>query len=130
MIKVYVKKQSNYPFDTPKLKKKLKSFLKKEGIVSDSVVNIAVVGETKMKDISRKYLNERNEVHNVLSFVEEELTEEFVYPPTNDYLRLGEIILCYPKVFEEAKKEGKRIDDKVYELVEHGAQHLLGRHHK
>jgi probable rRNA maturation factor len=129
MIKIYVKKQSNYPVDTPKLKRKLKSFLKKEGMVSDSIVNVAIVGEKKMKDLAKKYLNEKNTVHNVLSFVEEEVISEFAYPPEGKYIRLGEIVICYPKVFEEAKKEGKRIDEKVEELTEHGAKHLLGMHH-
>jgi ssRNA-specific RNase YbeY (16S rRNA maturation enzyme) len=45
-------------------------------------------------------------------------------------LHLGEIVVCYPKVVEEAKNEDVLIDDKVYELVEHGAFHLLGIHHE
>ena len=43
---------------------------------------------------------------------------------------MGEIVICYPKVLEEAKLEGKLIDQKAYELVEHGALHLLGFHHE
>ena len=128
MIKVYVKKQSNYPVDTPDLKQILRDFLKEEGIVSDSVVNIWIVGKDKMYDLAEKYLDEKNILHNVLSFPATETKEDFVYPP-DEYLYLGEIIVCYPKAFEEAKQEGKRIDEKVQELVKHGALHLLGKHH-
>lgn len=128
MIKIYVKKQSNYPVKATKVKEKLKKFLKKNGIVSDSVVNVSFVGESKMKKLSKKYLDGDKEVHNVLSFTESETKEEFVYPPDGP-IRLGDIVICYPKVVEEAKEEGKLIDDKVKELVEHGALHLLGEHH-
>jgi ssRNA-specific RNase YbeY (16S rRNA maturation enzyme) len=32
--------------------------------------------------------------------------------------------------FKQAKDENKLIEDKVWELVEHGALHLLGIHHE
>jgi rRNA maturation RNase YbeY len=127
MIKVDVVKQSNYPVSTPKLKNKLAKYLQDNGIVSDAQVNISIVGEKKMIDLAKTYLKEENTVHNVLSFTANE-AEDFIYPPDN-ILYLGEVIVCYPKAFEEARKENKLIDDKVYELVEHGARHLMGKHH-
>src|SRR4030066_1574957 len=125
MIKVYVKKQTNYPVRASIIKEKLTEFLKKKGIVSDSVVSVVLIGKKKMTNISKKYLG-KEESHNVLSFTESETNilskkkhTDFVYPP-DEMLNLGEILICYPEVFEEAKKEGKLIEDKVYELVEHG----------
>ncbi len=128
MIKVLVKKQSNYPVSTPIIKKKVSNFFKKNGIVSDSEVSVAIVGYKKMLDLSKKYLKD-NKSHNVLSFSKEELDKNFKYPP-NGKIQLGEIVVCYPVAVEEAKKEGKIIDDKIQELLEHGALHLLGIHHK
>ena len=129
MIKVDVKKQSNYPVSSPKIKARLKSYFKEEGIVSDAYVSVALVDEKKMIDLSRKYLKEKGKVHNVLSFTESETTKDFVYPP-KEIIYLGEIIVCYPKAFEEANQEGKLIEKKVLELVVHGAAHLLGIHHQ
>lgn len=128
MIKVDVKKQSNYPINSPSLKKIVRDFFTKNGIVSNAEVSIVLVGETKMFDLGKKYLKDKI-LHNVLSFTEEEMQKKFVYPPDN-IIRLGEIVICYPKAFEEAKAEGKLIDDKIKELVEHGALHLLGIHHE
>lgn len=128
MIKVNVVKESNFPVTTPLVKKKLKDFLVKSGIVSDSVISVAIVGKKKMLELSKKYLKD-NILHNVLSFTENEVLDKFVYPPGGE-IYLGEIIICYPKVVEEASQEGKLIDEKVIELVEHGAMHLLGKHHK
>ena len=128
MIKVNVSKQSNYPVKSSLIKNRLKSFLTKEGIVSDCEVSVAIVGESKMLELSKKHLKDKL-LHNVLSFTESELKGSFIYPPDGK-IYLGDIIVCYPKVVEEAKEEETLIDTRVYELVEHGAMHLLGKHHE
>ena len=127
MISVLVTKTENYPIKSPKIKKALRDFFKKNGIVSDAQVSVSIVGEKKMKDICRKYLNDKS-LHNVLSFTTEETKGKFVYPP--DKIFLGEIILCYPVVIKEAQMEGKLIDEKAIELLLHAGEHLLGRHHE
>ncbi|HET7099124.1 MAG TPA: rRNA maturation RNase YbeY [Patescibacteria group bacterium] len=126
MIKVSVTKQSNYPIGASKIKTKLAKFFVSQGIVSDAEVSVAIVGEKKMMTLVNLYLKDKK-LHNVLSFTPAE-AKGFVYPPDNK-MHLGEIIVCYPVAIAEAKKEGVLIDDKVYELIEHGAMHLLGIHH-
>ena len=128
MIKVSVTKQSNYPVGVPVIKKKLADFLSKNGIVSDAEVSIAIIGEKKMMEIGMKYLKDKK-LHNVLSFVPGEVKGRFVYPP-DFQIHLGEIIVCYPLAVKEAGQENVLIDERVYELIEHGALHLLGIHHE
>ncbi len=128
MIKVYVKKTSSAGVSTPKLKNALKKFLEKNGIFSDAVVEVAIVGEKKMLELAKTYLDEDNVLHNVLSFPTSETKGQFVTPP-DGFMHLGEIVVCYPQAVREANDEGKRIDEKVIELVEHSALHLLGIHH-
>ncbi len=140
MIKVLVSKQSNYPVGVTAIKKKLAEFLALKGIVSDAVVNVAIVSEKKMLEVQKKYFKEKNtsshlgyqesgkKPHNVLSFVPSEAKGGFVYPPDGK-VYLGEIIVCFPVAVLEAKEENVLIDTRVYELVEHGALHLLGFHH-
>jgi len=127
MISVFVSKAENYPIRSPKIKKVLRDFFKKNGIVSDAEVSVSIVGEKKMKEIGRKYMNDKK-IHNVLSFTNEETTNKFVNPP--DKIYLGEIVLCYPMVIKEAQIEGKLIDEKAIELLLHSGEHLLGRHHE
>jgi rRNA maturation RNase YbeY len=134
MIKVSVSKQSNYPVNVPAVKKKLAEFLAKNGIVSNADVSVALVGEKKMMEVSTKYLKDKK-LHNVLSFVPGE--EKFVYGkaasfayPPDGIIHLGEIIVCYPVARMEAGAENILVDQRVYELVEHGALHLLGIHHE
>ena len=129
MIKVNVYKQSNYPISSVKVKKVLRDFLSSRGIASDSEVGLSFVGKKKMLELAEEHLNEKdNPPHNVLSFLPEEKKRKFVYPP-DGVIHLGDIIICYPVVFEEAKVERIFVEEKVFELVEHGALHLLGEHH-
>lgn len=110
------------------MKKKLSDFFTKHGIVSPAEVSVAIVGEKKMLETGKKFLKD-NKLHNVLSFVTGEIKGEFVYPP-DGVIHLGEIIVCYPMAVKESIEENVLIDERVYELIEHGAMHLMGIHHK
>jgi rRNA maturation RNase YbeY len=128
MINVLVSKQSNYPVNAPDIKKRLRSFFASQGIVSEAEVSVVLVGEAKMLSLGKKYLKD-SKLHNVLSFPENEVGTKFIMPP-DEKIHLGEIIVCFPAALAEAKDEGKLIQEKVYELIEHGAMHLMGRHHE
>lgn len=130
MIKVIIKKQSSYPISAVELKKRLVHLFTIKGVVSDSVVSVFIVGKERMLDLAKKYLGEKNTLHNVLSFPETEVKDKFIYPPDEKFVQLGEIYLCFPKIAEEANSENKLIDEKAIELAEHGALHLMGIHHK
>jgi rRNA maturation RNase YbeY len=127
MVKVNITKQSNYPVKNSDIKKKLAKFFEKNGIVSDAEVDIAIVGEARMLLVGKNYLKD-GKLHNVLSFTPTEV-KNFVFPPDGK-IHLGEIIVCYPQAVREANMENKLVDEKVYELIEHSALHLLGIHHE
>lgn len=128
MIKVYVTKQGNYPVKSAEIKRKLAKFFIEHGIVSDAEVSVAIVGEKKMKEVGERFLHD-GKLHNVLSFVPNEEKGNFVYPPGSS-INLGEIIVCYPEAIKEAISENVLVHNKVYELVEHGAMHLMGINHR
>jgi len=128
MIKVYIKKKGNYAVRANIVKKKLTDTLTREGIVSDSDVSVSFVGVETMKSLAQKYLKEKDVVHNVLSFPFLE-SNGFVDAP-GDVIHLGDIIVCYPKVVEEASREGMLIEEKILELIDHSALHLMGKHHE
>ena len=128
MIKVYVSKQGQYPIKASKVKSFLRGFFKKEGIVSDSYTSVAFVGEKKMLALARKYFPRDNNLHNVFSFVESEVSG-FVTPEKSG-IYLGEIVVCYPVAVKQAVSESVLVDKKVLELIEHAGEHLMGRHHE
>jgi rRNA maturation RNase YbeY len=129
MITISITKQSNYPVDSRRLQKVLANFFAKKGIVSDAEASVAIVGEKKMLAISKRYLKGDKSLHTVLSFTPEDSKEKFIYPPEN-IVHLGDVVICFPAALKEAKVEEKLIEEKINELAEHGAMHLLGIHHE
>jgi probable rRNA maturation factor len=129
MIKVFVKKQGNFPVSSPKIKRSLSKFFLGQGIVSDADVNILIVGKNEMERLGGKYLSKDEPIHNVLTFVANEATNNFIDPP-DEILHLGDIAVCFPIAVKEAGEDGVLVEEKVIELLTHGAYHLLGIHHE
>jgi probable rRNA maturation factor len=131
MIKVSVYKQSNYPVNVKKLREVMTETFERNGMISDSEVSVAIVGEKKMMEFGQKYLKEDSlqaRQHPVLSFPDSEIQGFFVFPPDGK-IHLGEVVISYPKAVEEARKRGKLVEEVILELAKHGALHLVGIHH-
>ena len=136
MVNVLISTDSRYPVNRKQIRKAVvDTFTKHEISDSTAEVSVAVVGERKMKKLTEIYLGDGKK-HEILTFPFEEVSthrdkampagrQGFVYPP-DGVLRLGDIILCWPYVLEAAAADDIMVDDEVYSLTVHGAEHLLG----
>ena len=118
--------ESRYKINKKRVRGTVENLLKKHQINGPLEVSIAVVGDRKMRSLSRKYKNE-DKTRNVLSFSLSEGTPSHL---PKDIMRLGDIVISYPVVIKEAAKEEVLVDDKIDQLVEHGLNHLLGINHE
>lgn len=125
-IQIPIFVESRYKVNRSKIKEAVNNLLGKQEITGPVEVSVAIVGDRKMRELSRKYKNE-DKTRNVLSF---SLMEGESNHIPDDILRLGDIIISYPVVIKEASKEEMLVDDKISQLVEHGLMHLLGLHHE
>lgn len=130
MLRILITRQSRYPVDTKALKKRVVGLLS-ENNVSDAEVSIALVGERKMKELARRHLSEKGELHEVLSFpfMGDDVKTDFPQHPEG-LLQLGEVVVCYPYARKIAIRRNRMMDEVIGELVEHGVLHLLGKHHE
>lgn len=135
MIRILIKSDSRYKVDRKRLKKRVKQVLSDKGITDDVELSILVVGNRKMSLLNKQYLG-RKGATDVLSFPQQELSPEkrmrelgFIEPPDN-ILRLGDIVISYPKARRQASEQGLLVDEEINLLVEHGLLHLLGIHHE
>lgn len=119
--------ESRYKLDRKRVKRTVARVLEENNVVSPVEVSIAFVGSRKMKELSAKYKGDGEKDRNILSFP---LSEGAPTVMPTDILRLGDIVISYPYVIEEAAKQEKLVDDWIEELVEHGLLHLLGLHHE
>src|SRR3989344_2089277 len=118
--------ESRYKVIRKKIRLLASNLLDKKGVSGNVEVSIAIVGDRKMRELSKKYKGE-DKTRNVLSFPQSE--GEATQNPS-DTLMLGDVVISYPEVIREASKEEVLVDDKISELVEHGIMHLLGINHE
>ncbi|HEX6976793.1 MAG TPA: rRNA maturation RNase YbeY [Patescibacteria group bacterium] len=132
MIDITVFKQSDYPVSAAEIKKVVKKTLVENGIVSDCVVEVAIVSDAKMDELNKNYYKDEEYMHPVFTFPETENSQTpsgpFVFPPDGK-LHLGEIIISYPQAVERSRETGKLINEVISDLAQHGALHLVGIHH-
>lgn len=125
-VSVLIFVESRYKVNRKRIKKTVQNVLDKNEIVGPVEVSIAVVGDRKMRELSKRYKGE-DKTRNILSFSQTE-GEELKMPA--GVLRLGDIVLSFPQVINDAVRDEMLVDDKVDQLVEHGLMHLLGLHHE
>ncbi len=125
-LNVLIFVESRYKVNRKRIRNALSNLLTEQGVGGAVEVSVAIVGDRKMRDLSKKYKGE-DKTRNVLSF---SLTEGEAAKAPSDVLRLGDIVISYPVVITEAAAEEVLVDDKIDELVVHGMSHLLGLHHE
>jgi probable rRNA maturation factor len=125
-VNVLIFVESRYKINRKRIKQIVEKTIDKNEIASAVEVSIAIVGDRKMRELSKKYKGE-DKTRNVLSF---SLTEGQSAQLPSDVLRLGDVVLSFPQVIRDASRDEMLVDDKVDELIEHGLMHLLGLHHE
>lgn len=118
--------ESRYKINRRRIKNTVEKVFVANGVTGAVEVSIAIVGDRKMRALSKKYKGE-DKTRNILSF---SLSEGESIKMPNDKLRLGDIVLSFPQVINDSVRDETLIDDKVDELVEHGLLHLLGVNHE
>ncbi len=124
-LSVLIFVESRYKVNRKRIKKVIENVIAKNEVSGTVEVSVAIVGDRKMRQLSKQYKGE-DKTRNILSFSQTE-GESMAMP--SDALRLGDIVLSYPQVINDAVRDEMLVDDKVDELVEHGLMHLLGLHH-
>ncbi len=125
-LKVLIYVESRYRIDRKRVRNSLANLLDQQGIHSPVEVSVAIVGDRKMKELSKKYKGE-DRTRNILSF---SLNEGEKMATPAGIMRLGDIVISYPIARLEAARDEMLVDDKIDELVLHGMTHLLGTHHE
>ncbi|HSM23822.1 MAG TPA: rRNA maturation RNase YbeY [Anaerolineaceae bacterium] len=89
----------------------------------DITVNISFVDEVEMSTLNNNFRNIQSPT-DVLSF------EAGIIDPENGKTILGDIVICYPFVTQQAKESENDIHDELRLMVIHGLLHLLGYDHE
>ena len=123
-VPIYV--ESRYKIDRKRIKQTVIDTLVENKVRVPTEVSVAIIGDRKMKALNKKY-RKIDSTTNVLSFPQ---NEGSAMPKSPDKMYLGDVVISYPKVIEEAALYKRMVDDWTCELVAHSVRHLLGIHHK
>ncbi|MBI2315328.1 rRNA maturation RNase YbeY [Candidatus Daviesbacteria bacterium] len=136
MINIIINSDPRYNINKDNIKAVVLDKLAKLRISGRIEVGINIVGDRKMHELNRKYRG-LDSTTNVLSFALEDASPSslqhvprigFVAAP-DKWLRLGDIVVSYPQVIEDASLDGISVDEEIKNLISHGLNHLLGIHH-
>ena len=125
-VNVLIFVESRYKVNRKRIRTAISNLLNEQSVNSPVEVSVAIVGDRKMRQLSKKYKGE-DKTRNVLSF---SFSEGDNLPAPGNTWRLGDIVISYPVVITEAARDEVLVDDKIDELVVHGMSHLLGLHHE
>ena len=95
-------------------------------------VAISVIGDRKMRKMNRDFRG-IDKPTDVLAFpytLDNSRPKDFITPPNQKYLNLGELLISYPQLLDRSAKESMLVDDMADLLVVHGVLHLLGLDHE
>lgn len=110
MIHVYT--SSRYKVNKQKIINHAETFLRVRHYQLNGFINIVFVGQRKMKQVAREYLDV-DIAKPVLTF---RLDEDETF---------GEIYMCYPQVVLLAAEKNKTVSHMISDLVEHGIDNLF-----
>lgn len=84
-------------------------------------ISVRVVDREESHTLNKRYRH-KDAPTNVLSFPSD-------LPSDLPFRHLGDIVLCAPVIGDEAREQGKAVDDHWAHMLVHGALHLLGYDH-
>ncbi|HMR29683.1 MAG TPA: rRNA maturation RNase YbeY [Geminicoccaceae bacterium] len=90
-------------------------------------VSVLLTDDARIRELNRIW-RDRDRATNVLSFPA--LDEDLPPAPPGEPVLLGDVVLAFETVEQEARDEGRPLSDHVAHLLVHGTLHLLGHDHE
>ncbi len=92
-------------------------------------VAISLAFDTFIQDLNKRFRN-KDKPTNVLSFPNTEISpKNYKKMAADEPIMLGDIVVAYGVVKEEAEEQEKSIKDHLTHMIVHGTLHLLGYDH-
>ncbi len=132
MYKVNVFVEPHYPLKRAQLSRACIRALEKMKVKGKVEVAISIIGDRKMRKMNRDFRG-IDKPTDVLAFpyvLDDSRPKDFVTPPDQKFLNLGEILISYPQLLDRSAKESMLVDEMADLLVVHGLLHLLGLDHE
>ncbi len=112
---------SSFLFDEDKIINYVTTTLNKIHYTEDAEICITLVDEDQIHKLNKEYRHV-DKPTNILSF-------PFECPPEVKLDLLGDLVVCFSVLEQEAKDQNKSLEEHFCHLIVHGTLHLLGYDH-
>lgn len=136
MVNIIVTSDSRYQVNKLIIQSTILEVLNRFKVGGNLEIGVNIVGSRKIHEFNKKYRGIDSPT-DILTFALEDAPSSLQHIPRVGFvaspdriLRLGDILLSYPQVVEDASLEGISVDEEIKQLLEHGVKHLLGMHHE
>src|SRR5687767_2501498 len=124
MVNVIISSDSRYPVSKLAIQSTVSELVQRYKIQGRVEIGVNIVGARKIHEINRKYRG-IDAPTDILTFaLEDPIPQSLQHIPRVGFvaspdkvLRLGDIILSYPQVVEDASLEGVSVDEEVRTLL-------------
>lgn len=135
MVNIIINSDPRYNIDRSVIRAVVAASLQQHKINGKVELGVNIIGDRKMHQLNKQYRG-IDASTDILSFALEDsepsslqhVPRGFISAP-DKVLRLGDIVLSYPGVVEDAALDGISVEEEIRSLLEHGINHLLGIHH-
>ena len=116
-MRVLIKKDPRYPLDLKKIRRQAKAILTQFGFKDQIELSLYFVGTRKAK--------QSNENYRKMDYIPEVLAFPLNERGPDKILRLGDVVICFPKARDLAMKRNRLVEEIIAELLEHGIKNLI-----
>ncbi len=116
-MKILIKKDPRYPLDLKKIRQRTRAILKQFGFHDQIELSLYFVGRRKAKQLNQTY-RKMDYIPEVLAFPLNERGPDGI-------LRLGDLVICFPRARDLAMKRNRLVEEIIVELLEHGIKNLI-----
>lgn len=136
MVNIIISSDPRYNIDRSAIRAVVAASLQQHRVNGRVELGVSIIGDRKMHQLNKKY-RDIDASTDILSFALEDSDPNFLQhiprmgfvSAPDKVLRLGDIVLSYPQVVEDASLDGISVEEEIRSLLEHGINHLLGIHH-
>lgn len=132
-VDIQIRRGVKLPFKKPFLRMIIEEALRTEKIDYACEISMLITSDKEIKELNAKYRG-KDKPTDVLSFSLAETVienEEYAFDKFSEERKsLGEIIVSYERVIEQARDYDKTTKDEIILLIVHGVLHLLGYDHE
>lgn len=128
-VRTRVRRKTGARPNRRRLQELIRAVLRGEAIAGPVAMSVHLVGDDEIRALNARH-RDIDRATDVLSFsLVDGTASDFMLPP-GECRELGDVVVSYPRVVDQAREYGHSVERELGYLVAHGVLHILGHDHE